>query len=246
MAEHKPLCTWSRSEASRCGELDFWRESNKENHCCARAIEESIRLNFSGMHLNADCAKHVIEAFGFDRVNWVLANTIQEKAHDGRFSASNKEWAKSFHIPKDESNCFFCVESHPAVLDGFIDQARKAWQDLGLFDISHCEPEADGEINYSGKVVVIDPHQLKDAYKTADDQLFLATGGFGCAPNSRGRKVFGEFLKDGEKTYYFRSDILGVLKSEYLPQWAFEKLNPDTVMDATYEPASDAPAMTGM
>ena len=54
--------------------------------------------------------------------------------------------------------------------------------------------------------------------------MFLAEGGFGASPNSRGRKVYGCFLKDGEKTYYNRDEILGVLKEEFLPEWAAEKL----------------------
>lgn len=112
-----------------------------------------------------------------------------------------------------------------------IGQARKAWQDLGLFDSSHCISEKDGQIDYAGKVVVINPNLFKDQYKTPDDQLFLAEGGFGCQPNSRGRKVFGQFLKDGEQTHYQRSDIIGVLKDEYLPEWAQEKLAELTAPD---------------
>jgi len=36
--------------------------------------------------------------------------------------------------------------------------------------------------------------------------------------------VFGYFLKDGEETQYNRSDFVGVLKDEHLPDWAKEKL----------------------
>ena len=73
-------------------------------------------------------------------------------------------------------------------------------------------------------MLVIRPNVLKDAYKTPEDQLFLAESGFGCSPNSRGRKVFGVFLKDGEKTHFYREDFLGILKDEHLPGWAAEKL----------------------
>lgn len=83
---------------------------------------------------------------------------------------------------------------------------------------------AEREMDYTDRVVVINPHRLKDEYKTPEDQLFLANGGFGCHPNSRGRKVYGEFLKDGEGTFYQRADIIGVLKDEYMPDWAKEKL----------------------
>lgn len=72
--------------------------------------------------------------------------------------------------------------------------------------------------------MVLNPTVLKDEYKTTNDQLFYATGGFGCNPDASGRKVFGFFLKDGEETQYNRSDFVGVLKDEHLPDWAKEKL----------------------
>lgn len=95
---------------------------------------------------------------------------------------------------------------------------------MGLFDRSHCESETDGQLDYAGKVLALKGSVLKDRYKTPDDQLFLAESGFGCAPNARGRKVYGRFLKDGEETHFNRQDFLGILKEEHLPQWAGERL----------------------
>lgn len=42
---------------------------------------------------------------------------------------------------------------------------------------------------------------------------------------SYGKETNGCFLKDGEKAYYNRDEILGVLKEEFLPEWASEKLD---------------------
>ena len=92
-------------------------------------------------------------------------------------------------------------------------------------------------------MVVINPYIFKDEYKTPEDQLFLAESGFGCRPDSRGRKVFGQFLKDGEKTHYQRSDIVGILKDEYLPEWAKEKLDELTPLN---EDESEGMTMGGM
>ena len=44
------------------------------------AIEKAINRDFDGMYLNPDCAKGVIDKYGFDRVNYVLANTLKEKS----------------------------------------------------------------------------------------------------------------------------------------------------------------------
>lgn len=222
MPERAVLYKYSMQEAVRYGEKALWKESYKENCICARSIEASIRENFDGMSLKQDCAKSVISQFGFERVMWVLANTIKEKHQDGRFSADNREWARSFFIPRENHCQDYSVESHPAVLDGFINQVRQEWRVLGLFGREHCETKE--EPDYSGRIVVINPHVLKDEYKTPEDQLFLATGGFGCHPNGRGRKIYGQYVKDGEQTFYQREDIIGVLKSEYLPDWAAERM----------------------
>lgn len=224
MSEIKAIYRYSKEQAVRCHEEKLWGESYKENCNCARAIEKAIRQNFDGMHLGKISAETVIDTYGYDRVMWVLANTLQEKQSDGCFSPENKKWGNSFYIPRDDVRLDYCVESHPAVLDGFINLTRKFWEALGLLDSAHCYAENDGEMDYAGKVVVIDPRYLKDEYKTPQDQLFLATGGFGCSPHARGRKVFGQFLKDGEQACYYREDIIGVLKKEYMPEWAEEKL----------------------
>lgn len=138
--DKKNVYPYSLLEAKRNGELEQYRESFKENVRCANDIKEAITKNFDGMHLNQDVAKHVIVEFGYDRVNFVLANTLQELIHDGRFSRYNKEWAKNFFIPENKannSNYEFMVTSHLAVLDGFINQARKEYQSLNLWDHTH-------------------------------------------------------------------------------------------------------------
>ena len=59
-------------------------------------------------------------------MNYVLANTVQTLNTDGRFSASNKEWASQFTINNsDGDRKQFFINSHPAVLDGVITSYRK-------------------------------------------------------------------------------------------------------------------------
>lgn len=130
MAEHKSVYRYSAAEALLRNELALWRKSYKENCKCAKAIEDAIRQDFDGWYLKEDCAAKVIEQFGLERVNFVLANTIREKSWDGRFSISNKEWSRTIDVPQNDHNDAFLVESHPAVLDGFVDLARQAWQEL--------------------------------------------------------------------------------------------------------------------
>ena len=50
--------------------------------------------------------------------------------------------------------------------------------------------------------------------------MFLAQSGNGCNPRALGTKVFGIFLNDGERSFLYRTDFAGILKDEYIPDWA--------------------------
>lgn len=80
-------------------ELDLYRVSLHENKNCKNAIDKAISENFDGFRLKKDCYKPVIEQFGQERMLYVLANTLQLRGWDGRFSRDNKAWAEHFSIP---------------------------------------------------------------------------------------------------------------------------------------------------
>ena len=128
------LYPYSAKEARERNELSLWRESHRANIACRDAIEDAIRQNFDGMHLDKDCITPVLDEYGYKRTAWVLANTLHELKWDGRFSPANKQWAERRYIPQDERhNAEITVRSHPAVLDGFVSLYRKAVQALNLF-----------------------------------------------------------------------------------------------------------------
>lgn len=66
-----------------------------------------------------------------ERVVYVLSSSIRLKEQDGRFSRENKEWAKTIPVAEDmdswerNRNIDFLVDSHPAVLDGFVHLVRQ-------------------------------------------------------------------------------------------------------------------------
>lgn len=219
MPKDKTVYNWSLAYAVSEGEVDWWRESYKLNCDCARAIERAIDKHYQNDRLE-ECAKDLVDEYGFKRMFWVLANTLQQKKDDGRFSEENRKWSKAFYIPEDDVRWHFCVESHPGLTDLFLNQVRHAYQDLGLFNSSHCSEET----NYEDKLVIIKGMSLKDEYKTPDNQLFYCTEGNGCRPNALGTKVFGFHLNDMERGYYRRSQIEGVIDEQYIPDWAKSKL----------------------
>ena len=88
---------------------------------CGLDIEKGISTHFDGMHLNTDFIANLYALYGEERMNYVLANTVQMSESDGRFSPDNKAWAKGISINNsDEDRRKFYVTSHPALLDGFI------------------------------------------------------------------------------------------------------------------------------
>ena len=110
-------------------ELEQYRASNNVNRQCKESIEAAVREHFDGMYLSHDAAKGVIETYGMERVAMVLANTVQLQDWDGRYSRRNKEWAKSIPNENPETvRCGYVLNSHPAVLDGFIDLVREEQQ----------------------------------------------------------------------------------------------------------------------
>lgn len=213
----------SRADAVEMDVLEKWQRSYRLNCDCKEAIEAAIHKHFDGMHLDNECVNEVFSEYGYDRTMWVLAATIRCKDYDGRFSNSNKEWAKgkiTTDIPADEMRRY-AVDSHPAVLDGFTTEVRKQYQALGLLDKKKCLAD---DKEYAEKLLILKPTSLIDEFRKPYYQYFYAQSGFGCYPDKLGGKVFGKFLADSEDFCFHRSDFLGVADTEQLPQWAQKRL----------------------
>ena len=81
----------SAAYARENGEIQKWRDSKTENIACRDAVDRAVAENFDGAHLKTDAILDtVIAAYGKERVELILAATIREKAHDGRFRATTK------------------------------------------------------------------------------------------------------------------------------------------------------------
>lgn len=216
---------YSRETAKYENELREYQESKKENIKCKEAIEEAIRTHFDGMHLDTSCVQDIFDEFGYDRTMWVLAATVKNKSFDGRFSNINKGWARTI-IPSHLDNYEFdeyAVQSHPAVLNGFIDSVRAEYEALGLLSSEECLKDSYKE-DYANKLLILRPEILNDQSRKPAFKYFYAENGFGCDPNSIGRKVFGTFIADGEKSHFSRGDFIGVADKEKLPEWASKRL----------------------
>lgn len=150
----KPLYMQNGAYAREHGELEQYRESRRLNVACKDAIEKAVADNFDGMHLNPGAVKPVVDQFGEERVAYVLASTIQIKDWDGRFSPSNKEWAASVPIGEaispfgNDRRLEWTVESHPAVLDGFVRMFREEVQEQAREQAAEKPLTADEITNF--------------------------------------------------------------------------------------------------
>jgi len=81
------------------------------------------------------------------------------------------------------------------------------------------------DMNLQGQVIAVKARALAPEYRVASHQLYIATGGFGCSPDSSGRAVYCKNVYDnGSDVRFNRKDILGIVKPECIPAWAKEKI----------------------
>ncbi len=92
---------------------------------CKDAIDRAIAEKFDGYRLPKGTAEGVIGEYGIERVSYVLANTVMHRRQEERISPENKEWAKSIEPYAMYESRDIVAASHPAVLNGFINQARR-------------------------------------------------------------------------------------------------------------------------
>lgn len=219
----------THDDALRLHETELWEQSFRENVACARAIEKTLRNEYAKPgSIPIDCAAQVLSEYGFKRVNFVLASTVLDMQTVSvlrqMLPEETQAWAKGFDIIPDTAySHYYCVDTAAVLLDAFIQQTREAYQTLGLFDHTKCALGMYDE-DVEEKVLVMKPSTLKEECWSQENQLWLATGGFGCDPNGRGRAILATCLSDGERTRWNREDFLGVLDEQYMPEWAKQKL----------------------
>ena len=130
-----PVYPHSAAYASEHGEMAQYNLSYQANSACKEAIEQTISAHYAENRLDTEAAaKDVLEKFGMERVQFILANTIQRKNYDGRISQDNKAWAKTIPMLEDSGasrHCAYLVvdQVNPGLTDLFTRQFRKVAQE---------------------------------------------------------------------------------------------------------------------
>lgn len=120
----------SLEEAEQRGETKLLWDSYNSDTYCMIAMEEAIRRNWDGSHLSSVGIMRVIREYGLERVERLLANTIQKSGKDECFSEDNKEWAETIHVPEYKFHGYDLwreqmLSSDPALLNLTVNTVRK-------------------------------------------------------------------------------------------------------------------------
>ena len=222
-----PFYRYSYESAKRDGNINDWNESLQANINCKRYIDgDKTGLSstaYDGFHVDENYAKKVVEEFGYERTMYVLANTVRHLREDGRWSQKVRDWAKDIYdgTIHDKHAWSYVLNTHTGLIDILAKNVRKLYDDLDLFSFTHCK---EGNLDYEDQVVVISPKALKEEYWKPEYQLWKATNGFGCSSTAVGRAVYATCLFDDDQNRWDRSNVIGVIKEEFLPDWAKQKL----------------------
>ena len=123
-----PVYKESYEYAYRHGETEQSIASNRANIACRDAIDKAISNNYHNNRLNTEVAvQEVAHQFGYERMFYVLANTVQAMDWDGRVSKANKDWAKTIPVAFEHGirdTSYLITHSHPGLLDMFVRDAR--------------------------------------------------------------------------------------------------------------------------
>ena len=108
-------------------ELPQYRESLQANIACKEAIEKAVSENYHGWRADIKtAAAQVMAQFPVERIQYVLAATVQQKDWDGRISDDNKAWAKTIPVADEQNRHYFVVDQcHPGLTDLFVKRFRE-------------------------------------------------------------------------------------------------------------------------
>lgn len=123
-----PLYKESFAYAYEHGEKEQHIASNRANIACKEAIEKAVAGHYHDSRFDAEAAvREVVKRFGYERVFYVLANTVQTQGGDGRISRANKEWAQTIPVAFESGKrdfSYLITQTHPGLLDMFVSKAR--------------------------------------------------------------------------------------------------------------------------
>lgn len=159
-----PVYRETANYAYEAGELDAYRTSRDANMACKEAIEAAISENYVDYRLSTRVAvETVLEQFPEERVQYVLANTVQHNLHDGRYHAENKDWAGRISVCEENSDAFIVSQVHPGLVNLFINQFKGLQPDKSQEQIEAASTTAPEKNAASKPRLTPDERKIRDA-----------------------------------------------------------------------------------
>ena len=119
-----PLYRKSFKHALAAGELEQYYADIDLNLDCQRAIDSIIsnrQIDPKSFQMKG-AAKYVVELYGLERVELIMAKTVQDSKNGDHYSEQNRAWAGNFEIPK--SMIGLSCDTQPYLLNNFLDKLR--------------------------------------------------------------------------------------------------------------------------
>lgn len=150
-----PIYLQTGDYAREHDEREMLRVSRRADEACRDAIDNGIREHYDGSHLDSSFLPQIIEDFGAERVEYILATTLREHTYDQRYSRENQEWAAGIEISESEQTRLNCLlTSHPVVINGIVDNVRKNAKAAAEETEETTEKEMPAaQINYEEEVI---------------------------------------------------------------------------------------------
>ena len=158
-----PIYREMANYAYEAGELDAYRASLDANMACKEAIEAAISENYVDYRLSTRVAvETVLEQFSEERVQYVLANTVQHNLHDGRYHAENKDWAGKISVCEENSESYIVSQVHPGLVNLFINQFKELLPEITQEQHDTVSPEPEKTVASKHRLTP-DEKAIKDA-----------------------------------------------------------------------------------
>ena len=175
----------------------------------------------------------ILESVFFDQTEFIIGENTKAAIGERYISAEGSYiWTGQVNYDKcvlsdsfAEIMRIFAGKLSAAAKELLYEQHKTA-RELGITDetecLTRCKPVTHDDCLLH-KIVLIKPECLSREYQGQIHELHLCVGGFGTQPNARGQACFCKNLYTGKDCRFDRSEILGTMEKEDLPEWAREK-----------------------
>ncbi|MEE5994421.1 MAG: YodL domain-containing protein [Oscillospiraceae bacterium] len=197
-------------------QYNMWLFSGIENECCRNDLERFLGMKKAEKD---QFFGEILENYGLDRLQWVLAFSIRANAE--HFNENAIKWADSVipeNYPMHEAKNWI-LHNNFGEISAIAESVAWMFNRFHLLNRSACSEKINGE-NVAENLLILNPKLLQDGSKSPQAQYFYATG-----IQEKTGYVEGYFLANGQKAEFEQRNFLGIADAKQLPEWAKNRLS---------------------